>query len=76
MVVSGLPIRNDIQHAGEIASMSLEVSLLLLKTRQENLDSLGVGVCQIIQGPPPSLDAPEGPGWSPLWSCVRRGRRL
>lgn len=25
MVVSGLPVRNDIQHAGEIASMALQV---------------------------------------------------
>ena len=25
MVVSGLPVRNDIQHAGEIASLALQV---------------------------------------------------
>jgi hypothetical protein len=25
MVVSGLPVRNDIEHAGEVASMSLQV---------------------------------------------------
>ena len=66
MVVSGLPVRNDIQHAGEIASMALQVSPLL---KQSNIlgnliyhhNILGAGKCEAVphQAPARRLIAPE-----------------
>lgn len=48
MVVSGLPIRNGIEHAGEIASMSLhimdKVSRLEIKHRPGELLQIRIGI--------------------------------
>ena len=51
MVVSGLPVRNDIQHAGEIASLALQVShqdcrvfcICLLTYRYQKYKSVELG---------------------------------